>query len=207
MRQQTEYDPEAFSWQDYDQQPGLEQFYGQQPVGLQSVSQWGLAAGALSAGAIKTAVQKAAKKFDGGKSVKDAFHEVGEGALYIALMDKGQLVVTWDGASNMNVNIFTYDEKTNHGSAIAQPLMSSLPEMNLMLRDEQPRGYGQVINTSDRINRDESPECYDHYKMCPSLKDEGNCSGEGNQKIWMSEHCKFSCGVCGTNSSSAKSEL
>lgn len=209
MRQQVDYEPKTFSWADYDQQPGLEQFYRQQPIGLQSMSQWGLdaAGGALSAASVKAAVENAIKKFMGSPSDKDTFHEIGQGALYIALLEKGQVVVTWDGATHMNVNVFTYDETTNHGSAIAEPIMRSLPKMSLMLRDEQPRGYGGVINTSDRINRDESPECYDHYKMCPTLKKAGNCGGANNADVWMKEHCRFSCGICGKNSSSAKSEL
>jgi S-adenosylmethionine/arginine decarboxylase-like enzyme len=209
MRQQTNFEPVTFSWADYDQQPGLEQFYGQQPIGLQSMSQWGLdaSAGALSAAKVKAAIEGVIKKFMGTDMDKDAFHEIGEGALYIALLEKGQVIVTWDGATHMNVNVFTYDESTNHGSIIVEPIMKSLPKMNLMLRDVQPRGYGGVINTSDRINRDESPECYDHYKMCPTLKKAGNCSGANNADVWMAEHCRFSCGICGKNGSSAKSEL
>ncbi|KAL3775500.1 hypothetical protein ACHAWO_003032 [Cyclotella atomus] len=207
MRQQVNYEPKTFSWDDYDQQPGLKQFYGQQPIGLQSMSQWGLEGGALTAASVKAAIDNAMKKIMAGASDKETFHEIGEGALYIALLEKGQVAVTWDGAAHMNVNVFTYDEKTNHGAAIAEPIMRSLPKMNVMLRDEQPRGYGGVINTSDRINRDESPECYDHYKMCTTLKEAGNCSGANNADVWMKEHCRFSCGICGKNSSSAKSEL
>lgn len=208
MRQQTKYSPVTFSWSDYDQRPGLEQFYGQQPIGVQSMSQWILdaTASALSIGTVKAAVEKAVKKYVGNDLDTSSFHEIGDGALYVALIEKGQVIVTWDGATHMNVNIFTYNEKTNHGSSIAQPIMDSL-KMNLMLRDEQPRGYGQVINTSDRINRDESPECHDHYRMCPTLKKAGNCNGADNADVWMKEHCRFSCGHCSKMESSTKSEL
>ena len=172
------------------------------------MSQWILdaTASALSFVTVKAAVEKSVKKYVGTDSDTSSFHEIGDGALYIALIEKGQVIVTWDGATHMNVNIFTYDEKINHGSSIAQPIMESL-KMNLMLRDEQPRGYGQVINTSDRINRDESPECYDHYKMCPTLKKAGNCTGADNADVWMKEHCRFSCGHCSKMESSTKSEL
>ncbi|KAL7479583.1 hypothetical protein ACHAW6_005316 [Cyclotella cf. meneghiniana] len=205
MRQQTGYDPVTVSWADYDQQPGLEQFYGQHPIGRQSVFQYvsDPASSPLSSGVIKAAFQTVIQQFSS-ESAKDSYHEIGEGALYVALLGEGQIVVTWDGATNMNVNMFTYDETNNHGSAIALPFLSSLPKMNLMLRDEQPRGYGRVMNFSDRINRNESPDCYDHYKMCHELKNKGNCSGGENASLWMAEHCRFSCGTC---SSSAKSEL
>ena len=209
MRQQVDYDPVTFSWADYDQEPGLKQFYGQRPIGIQSMSQWSLdeSASKLTTNAVKSAVEGAMKKFLGSGLDNDNFHEIGKGALYMALLEKGQIVVTWDGATHMNVNVFTYDETTDHTSAVVEPIMRSLPKMNLMLRDEQPRGYGGVINTSDRINRDESPECYDHYKMCPTLKEAGNCRGGNNADVWMAEHCMFSCGICGKNTSSAKSEL
>lgn len=209
QREQTDYDPVIFSWEDYDQRPGLEQFYGQQPIGIQSLSQWSLDGGpqsTLTYDGIEAAFKRAVQSFGG--SAKEAFHQVGEGAVYIALYDMGQVIATWDGASNMNLNIFTYDEAADHLSAIAEPFLSSLPNMGLMLRDEQPRGYGGVINTSDRINRDENPDCYDHYKLCTHFKEEGNCDGESDVKGWMIEHCAFSCDIClGGNSPSMASEF
>eukprot|EP00970_Alexandrium_tamarense_P016582 scaffold6887_cov188-Alexandrium_tamarense.AAC.3 len=210
MREQTKYNPVTFSWADYDQRPGLEQFYAQQPIGLQSVFQFGIDANAkrvLSASAVQSAFKSAVEEFSKGGETKEEFHEVGEGALYIALLSNAQVAVTWDGAGSIMVNIFTYDENVNHFKAFATPLTASLPQMNLMLSDEQPRGYGGVINKSDRINRDESPDCYDHYQLCSRLEAKGNCVGGNGAKEWMSKHCRFSCKHCDKNSSSMTSEL
>eukprot|EP00585_Thalassiosira_rotula_P003412 CAMPEP_0196142314 /NCGR_PEP_ID=MMETSP0910-20130528/11541_1 /TAXON_ID=49265 /ORGANISM="Thalassiosira rotula, Strain GSO102" /LENGTH=1004 /DNA_ID=CAMNT_0041403613 /DNA_START=20 /DNA_END=3034 /DNA_ORIENTATION=+ len=206
MRVQSNYDPETFSWADYDQRPGLEQFYGQRPVGLQTVFQLGLSPDTkkvLSASDIQKASQTATQHWsEKDQGVKWAFHEIGEGAVYVALSSEaGHAAVVWDGADGVTVNVFTYDETVDHYEAFAAVLKDNLPPMNLMLRDEQPRGYGKVINKSDRVNRDESPDCYDHYQLCPSLTKNGKCEGKNGAKEWMAEHCQFSCKRCDKESS------
>mmetsp|Transcript_25593 Transcript_25593/g.54045 ORF Transcript_25593/g.54045 Transcript_25593/m.54045 type:complete len:1006 (+) Transcript_25593:84-3101(+) len=209
MREQVDYDPQTFSWQDYDQRPGLEQFYGQRPVGLQSVFQLGLASDAskvLSSSSVKKAFKSAVAKW-GKKGVEEASHNIGQGALFIALSTEGQVAVTWDGAESVIVNIFTYDETVDHFEIFATPLTELLPTMNLMLSDEQPRGYGKVINKSERVNHDESPDCYDYYKMCVSLAEKGACTGRDAEKEWMKANCMFSCNHCDKNNSYAKEEL
>ena len=207
MREQVNYDPKLFSWEDYDQRPGLQQFYGQRPVGLQSVFQLGLAPDAkkvLSSSSIKKAFTSAVQKW-GKKGVHEAFHEIGEGALYVALSSEGQVAVMWDGVESVIINIFTYDETLNHYEAFATPFTDYLPTMNLMLSDEQPRGYGKVINKSERVNYDENPDCCDHYKMCPASTKQGKCDAKA-EKEWMKIHCRFSCKHC-EDRSYAKTEL
>ena len=141
------------------------------------------------------------------KRSTESFHEIGDGGLFIGLSSKGQVAVTWDGAGSVNVNIFTHDENANIYDLFAVPFMEKLPAMNLMLRDEQPRGYGKVINKSDRVNSEESPDCYDFYKLCPTLAKKGNCDGGDVPKEWMMSNCLFSCKLCDKDNSYAKSEL
>ncbi len=120
---------------------------------------------------------------------------MGEGALYVALMSNAQVAVTWDGAGSVNVNIFTYDETVDHKKVFVSKFRASLPSMSLVLKDEFPRGYGKVITKSDRVDRDETPSCYDHFDLCEDRSDEGDCHN-GETEDWMNIHCKFSCGVC-----------
>ena len=214
MREQNKYKPVTFSWKEYDQRPGLEQFYGQRPVGLQSVFQLGMAPDdktALSSSAIKKAFSGVVKKWDKAwekTRSNEAFHEIGEGALFVSLTPKGQVTVIWDGAASIIVNIFTYDEKASHHQLFVTPFIDRLsPVMNLNLMDEMPRGYGKVINKSERVNLDESPDCYDHYKLCPTLTKKGNCEGGNGAKEWMKSECMFSCNHCDNNISFAKTEL
>lgn len=209
MREQTNYNPVTFSWADYDQRPGLEQFYSQRPVGIQTIFQLGLAPNSkkeLSFPSIKNAFKIAMRKLE--KDSTEAFHEIGDGGLYIGLSSKGQVVVTWDGAESVNVNIFVYDENANIYDLFAAHFGENLPPLKLMLRDEQPRGYGKVINKSDRVNSEESPDCYDFYKLCPTLAKKGHCDeGKDVPKEWMLTNCMFSCKLCDKDSSYIKSEL
>jgi len=208
-REQDDYDPVVFSWDDYDQRPGLEQFYSQRPVGLQSVFQLerGEAKKMLSVSSIKKAFKNAVLKWAGKDGLNEEFHEIGQGALYLAMTSKGQVAVTWDGEDSVNINFFTYDETVDHMQQFTTPFTDLLPAMVLMLRDEQPRGYGKVITKSERVNYDETPDCYDHYKMCPGLTAKGNCHGGKGAEEWMAINCKFSCKYCDKNSSYTKSEL
>ncbi|KAL3806915.1 hypothetical protein ACHAXA_000391 [Cyclostephanos tholiformis] len=184
MREQNKYNPVTFSWKEYDQRPGLEQFYGQRSVGLQSVYQLGAALNSkteLSYLGIKKAFTGVVQKLDKGwdkMSSKETSHEIGEGAIFVSLSPKGQIAVIWDGLGSIIANIFTYDEKANHNELFVTPFTDRLSlDMNLQLKDEMPRGYGKVINKSERVNRDETPDCYDHYKLCPTLTREGEGGG------------------------------
>eukprot|EP00573_Skeletonema_grethae_P001950 CAMPEP_0201688882 /NCGR_PEP_ID=MMETSP0578-20130828/2558_1 /ASSEMBLY_ACC=CAM_ASM_000663 /TAXON_ID=267565 /ORGANISM="Skeletonema grethea, Strain CCMP 1804" /LENGTH=1059 /DNA_ID=CAMNT_0048173349 /DNA_START=1 /DNA_END=3180 /DNA_ORIENTATION=+ len=194
-RLQHDFKPVTFKQEDYDLQPGLEQFYGQRAIGFQTVFQLAVndAEEDLTALRISAAATAATKKMSKGV-IDESFHEMGEGALYVALTSNAQVVVTWDGAGSINVNIFTYDETVNHKKLFVSKFKASLPSMNLVLKDEFPRGYGKVINMSDRVNRGESPSCYDHFKLCQNLSQAGRC--EDNAKDWMHINCQFSCGLC-----------
>jgi hypothetical protein len=160
----------------------------------------------LSFPSVKKAFKNAMQNVEKGST--EAFHEVGDGGLFIGLSSKGQVAVTWDGAGNVNVNIFIHDEDANIYELFAAPFLKQLPPMKLMLRDEQPRGYGKVINKSDRVNSEESPDCNDFYKLCPTLAQKGSCDG-GKEvpKEWMLSNCMFSCKLFDKDSSYAKSEL
>ena len=190
-----DYDPVTFSWNDYDQLPGLEQFYGQRAIGLQTVFQLQVkpdSKRALSASSIESAA-KFASKYISKPPVTETFQTIGEGALYVALLSNAQVAVTWDGADSINVNIFTYDQSLDHDAYFVSKFKAPLPSMNLLLKDEMPRGYGKVVNKSDRVNRAESPSCYDHYKICTKLAGQGHCE---TKKNWMNLNCKFTCGLC-----------
>jgi hypothetical protein len=104
--------------------------------------------------------------------------------------------------------MFTYDEEANHNELFVDPFMTQLKtNMKLMLKDEMPRGYGKVITKSKRINREESPDCYDHYQMCTELKTKGNCDDAKGGQEWMTTNCRYSCGHCDKNNTYVKTEL
>eukprot|EP00986_Skeletonema_menzelii_P000349 scaffold101_cov80-Skeletonema_menzelii.AAC.5 len=211
-RTQPKFNPVTFKQSDYDQQPGLQQFYSQRAIGIQSVFQLALkdAEEVLTASSIADAAHAATKSMSKGV-VKESFHEIGEGVLYVALMSNAQVVVTWDGAGSVNVNIFTYDETVKHKKLFVSKFKAFLPSMNLVLKDKFPRGYGKVINKSNRVNRGESPSCYDHFKLCQDLSERGRCKLDGpptsRAKGWMYANCQFSCGLCGKEKDGSRDEL
>jgi len=191
------YEPVLFSWRDYDQQPGLEQFYGQRAIGVQTVFQLQRKPNSkksLSASSIESAAKFAVNSISK-PPTKESFQKVGDGAIYVALMSNAQVTITWDGADSINVNIFTYDQSLDHDAYFVNKFKAPLPNMDLMLKDEMPRGYGKVINKSDRVNHAETPLCYDHYQLCARLSKERGCDEKENKK-WMHVNCKFSCGLC-----------
>ena len=201
MRTQMNYNPVKISWNDYDQVPGLEQYYGQRAVGLQTVFQLGINKnGKLSFDSLEEDFRATVKSHFGGKA-DVASHKVGKGGLLIALTSEGQVAVTWDGDDSVILNIFSYSEDMRHDYDLAMHMVANLPSMSLNLKDEMPRGHGKVITKSERVNFSETPSCYDHYKMCVPLSEEGNCKVRGYVAVeWMNEHCMFSCGHCGKKS-------
>eukprot|EP00984_Skeletonema_dohrnii_P010427 scaffold4055_cov129-Skeletonema_dohrnii-CCMP3373.AAC.3 len=206
--QGNDYEPVLFSWNDYDQQPGFEQFYSQRAIGVQTVFQLQRKPNSkktLSASSIESAAKFATNTISK-PPTKETFQKVGDGAIYVALLSNAQVTITWDGADSINVNIFTYDQSLDHDAYFVNKFKAPLPSMNLMLKDEMPRGYGKVINKSDRVNREETILCHDHYKMCTSLSKEGDCDKKKNKK-WMQFNCKFSCGLCEKSVEAAKDEL
>ena len=217
MREQNKYNPVTFSWMDYDQRPGLEQFYGQHPVGLQSVFQIGGSNSTLTFKTLEKFFMSYFQKGPGRKwdktwektESKLEAHEIGEGGgILTSLSPKGQVTLIWDGASSLIINMFTYDEEANHNELFVDPFMTQLKtNMKLMLKDEMPRGYGKVITKSKRINREESPDCYDHYQMCTELKTKGNCDDAKGGQEWMTTNCRYSCGHCDKNNTYVKTEL
>ncbi|KAL7536469.1 hypothetical protein ACHAWF_005472 [Thalassiosira exigua] len=210
IREQMDYNPIRFSWNDYDQRPGLAQFYGQRPVGLQTVFQLRLdpeAKTGLSEASMKKSFKGAVKRMWKGEEVSEAIYEVGDGLLLAALASGGQVTVTWDGDTGINVNIFTYTEKLDHYRGFVSPLTDLLPAMSLVVQEEQPRGYGKVVTKSEQVNYDEGPDCYDHYEKCKALTEKGNCDGGQGAKEWMAVHCRFSCKHCNNENSFDKSEL
>ena len=78
--------------------------------------------------------------------------------------------------------------------------------MKIMLKDEQPRGFGKVIDKGQVVNCDESPACYDYYKLCERKVEMHGCTA-GKEAIWTKENCRFSCGMCDEKKSFASSEL
>ena len=142
-------DPSVFALpNDYDQSGPLEQWKSQKPTGYQTVFQLEVKNGKhLSHEEVKSnfegCLQKLAIRITGGPV---EFSDAGEGSSFAAIWKGGSVVVLWDGRSHVDINLFTF----NHGKEFANQLLKYFqrgnPSLQVVLRDEQPRGHGRVVN-------------------------------------------------------------
>jgi hypothetical protein len=103
----------------------------------------------LSGERIKEALQSAlvATKFENMEQAKlYQYSGVGEGSLTLAFWPGGNAVALWDGRSHIDINLFTYTESVDIANKLVEHFKESIPFLKTALRDEQPRGYGRIVN-------------------------------------------------------------
>ncbi|GKY97905.1 hypothetical protein MPSEU_000748500 [Mayamaea pseudoterrestris] len=103
----------------------------------------------ITAEGIRDALQFALTEtnFEGMEEAK-VHHYVGpgEGSLTMAFWSGGNAVALWDGRSHIDVNLFTYTESVTVADSVQELFKKRIPFLKTALRDEQPRGYGRVVN-------------------------------------------------------------
>lgn len=80
------------------------------------------------------------------------FEGLGDGSLFTAYFSGGSAVVLWDGRAHIDINLFTFAEDSNAANLLVRNFREKLPYLKTMLRDEQPRGYGRVVNYARDMN-------------------------------------------------------
>jgi len=90
---------------------------------------------------------------------------VGDGCIITCFWSGGSIVATWDGGTHIDVNFFaSLDDpdqnqinSNNNGGLFQEELFEHLLlrafplSLNLMLRDEHPRGFGRVVNFREEL--------------------------------------------------------
>jgi spermidine synthase len=111
----------------------------------------------LSRPVVRFAVKEALQGMDdegiAGAKVHE-FTNVGNGSVLVALWTGGSVVVLWDGKNHLDVNLFTYAEGEEIADLFLEHLHTNLPLLAPILRDEQPRGTGRVVNHMRDIDLD-----------------------------------------------------
>jgi len=154
------YDPEfspnhEYKPDDYNQTSSLEQMISQRPLEFQTIFQLEVTApeSVLQRDEVRNAVEQALSAiyaFDGLANLEE-FSDLGDGCLLIALWSGGGVVVIWDGRKHIDINLRSfkgnkkYFDKKNFNK-FEKKFIEQLSSMKTILRDEQPRGYGRVIN-------------------------------------------------------------
>lgn len=81
-----------------------------------------------------------------------SYEDIGDGCIVAAFWEQGKAVATWDGAHNVDLNLFTSgmkDEKHNlfHNVFIERIRQEKIDKLfALVALDQQPRGFGQVVS-------------------------------------------------------------
>lgn len=158
-----------FFHKDYDQNGPYEQWISQEPLGFQTVFQLELkpyAKGKLSASRVSELTKLALetvdlsedhyqfKQWDLSDSSQNSLS--GDGSVVMAVWPEGNVVVVWDGKVRVDVNLFTYEEDFDH----ADSFIEKFSGMKSVLRDEQPRGRGRVVNFQSDLTPKEDPHWY-----------------------------------------------
>jgi hypothetical protein len=140
----TRFPPDA-----YDAGPAKDQYSKQQPLGDQLILQLHVKNNHTDMAAkLQDALSLSLKKADFTNSKSQEFDELGDGVAFVAVSWEGSAIVVWDGDSRVDINLFVYDsERTNRFvKRFQKTLKKAQVKVKILLRDEQPRGTGRVIN-------------------------------------------------------------
>jgi len=131
-----------FEHSDYDQTEPLAQWQSQQPVAHQTVLQLETQFEKfITTDHLRQALEGTLKNFSFQASSK--LIELGQGCLMVSLFKEGTVVVTWDGAKHIDLNVFLYEINPK---PFCNFFKLHFPTFDTVLLDEQPRGYGRVVN-------------------------------------------------------------
>eukprot|EP00986_Skeletonema_menzelii_P020196 scaffold30474_cov166-Skeletonema_menzelii.AAC.1 len=225
------YDPEHFDHSSYDERDALRQYTNQIPLASQSIYHFEVGeedVKTMTATLVRDTLDFVLannSRFGGGKLAGakrvDFSDEIGEGCVVAAIVPDGHLIVTWDGASRMTLNILTHGEKyeilpaeameifpnslppevevptsilTEHKSDFVDAFVSKMPVSLVVAgREQMPRGANRVVNFKRDISA--IPGCTDQLDLCMNFVKDGDCD-DARKGDWMKENCALSCGTC-----------
>ena len=161
VKAQNEFNPQYFRKDDYDLEDSLMQYVSQKSFGRQTVFQLNIEEGdpSTSSAAIEKALSEtiAAMGYTITEGVTLVEKDIGDGAIAAAVMEEGTVVVAWDGDTRVDINLFTFDESEELATDFMTNFSDRIPKLQLLLRDEQPRGINRVVNFAEDYDTKEDP--------------------------------------------------
>jgi hypothetical protein len=151
----TSFPPDA-----YDAGPAKDQYSKQRPLGDQLILQLHIKNNHTDLAAkLQDALSRSLKGADFSNSVSQEFDEVGDGVAFVAVSSEGSAIVVWDGDSRVDINLFVYDSERTalFVNRFKKTLKQGQVKAKILLRDEQPRGTGRVINFRQNIEAKLNP--------------------------------------------------
>ena len=137
-----------FSPGSYDNSEAREQRKSSKPYGRQSIWQYEAKAGtteytvsSITSGlkTILTLMDVETGKYEMNNT------QVGAGLVMFALWDGGDVTISYDGKSSLDVNLFTLDQKEDVHVKFEGLVRANIPSLVMNLGDMQPRGTGKVV--------------------------------------------------------------
>jgi spermidine synthase len=154
-----DFETREFKHEDYDSKPGRDQFASQMPLGSQYIYQ--LVPKEDSDEEVSLKMFKIAEYLEAAFNAIDVhqmttkqFSGVGDGGVLVAVSSKANAVVLWDGRVHIDINLFMFEESSNKAKNFIDAFVKSARnQMEVSLRDDQPRGIGGVVNfPSDMVS-------------------------------------------------------
>ena len=137
-----------FSPGSYDNSEAREQRKSSKPYGRQSIWQYEAKAGtteytvsSITSGlkTILTLMDVETGKYEMNNT------QIGAGFVILALWDGGDVTISYDGKSSLDVNLFTLDRKEDVHVKFEGLVRENIPSLLMNLGDMQPRGTGKVV--------------------------------------------------------------
>eukprot|EP00527_Entomoneis_sp_CCMP2396_P009368 CAMPEP_0198138924 /NCGR_PEP_ID=MMETSP1443-20131203/2291_1 /TAXON_ID=186043 /ORGANISM="Entomoneis sp., Strain CCMP2396" /LENGTH=1220 /DNA_ID=CAMNT_0043800881 /DNA_START=48 /DNA_END=3710 /DNA_ORIENTATION=- len=145
-----------FSAGAYDQTGPFQQWKSQQPTGHQSVMQLMTKKSELSKEGVKSLVESTLTTL-GIETTTSEFTSLGDGSAIVAVWSGGNVIVLYDGRSNVSINLFTYEQDPEFAKKFSNNFKKLENSLDVVLYDEMPRGYGRVVNWSNDIGARDVP--------------------------------------------------
>ena len=144
------YRPKVFSSNDYDPQPAKDQCRSQIFFGRQVVAQYYLKEEMKNA-VLMSAMEQTVGSIAKSASINTLSFVIGDGIVASLVFEKGSIVLVWDGATRIDINLFLHRIHEAEMNKIMATFAEKLPQATLSLRDEQPRGVNVVTRIEDII--------------------------------------------------------
>jgi len=77
--------------------------------------------------------------------------DVGDGCIITVFWLQGSIILSWDGWTNVETNLFTDIESSNISKVFDNLFLKSVPFLTLFSHDEHPRGIGRVVNFNSEL--------------------------------------------------------
>jgi hypothetical protein len=156
------WEPRRFLQSDYDNNPGLTQYYEQKPLAIQTLAQFEPVKGSRynpTQKGIKEAFEHTLTVVGVTCTTKVDVDKVGEGCVFACLNPHfGSILLVWDGRLHIDISFYT-TERVNRVERLFVSFREKLDlKMGVALRDEMPRGIGRVVNFQSDMRTPEQRE-------------------------------------------------